>query len=216
MPDALFNFMNHPLNATRTLGLAPMEGLIDPPMRQILTQAGHFDYCVTEFLRVVDQCLPERVFYRLCPELHQGGVTASGVPVHVQLLGSNPQAMAENAALVARLGAPVIDINFGCPAKTVNRNMGGAALLAYPERIYQTVLAVRKAVPIHLPVTAKMRLGLEHSDQAVDIALAIEAAGASWVTIHARTKAQGYRPSHILGTHCSHKRTVELPCCSEW
>ncbi len=171
-----------------------MEGLIDPPLRQLLTEIGRFDYCVTEFLRVVDQLLPERVFYRICPELYQGGCTASGVPVHLQLLGSDPTAMAENAARGAELGAPVIDINFGCPAKTVNKNLGGAALLAYPDHIHKTVAAVRQAVPKAIPVTAKMRLGLTSREYALEVAQAIAEANASWITIHARTKSQGYRP----------------------
>ena len=61
--------------------LAPMEGVLDHLMRDMLTQIGGYDLCVTEFIRIVDAKLPERVFYRFCPELHQGGFTPSGTPV---------------------------------------------------------------------------------------------------------------------------------------
>ena len=75
-----------------------MEGVVDHLMRDMLTRIGGFDRCVTEFVRVVDVLLPDRVYYRLCPELKQGGLTPSGVPVKVQLLGQDPQCLAENAA----------------------------------------------------------------------------------------------------------------------
>lgn len=171
-----------------------MEGLTDPLMRDILTSAGQFDWCVTEFIRITDTRLPPRAFYAACPELHQGGKTAAGTPVHIQLLGSQPDMLALNAVRAAALGAPAIDLNFGCPAKTVNRHRGGSVLLDEPELIYQIVRAVRQAVPEAISVSAKMRLGYMDPHRALDNALAIEAAGASWLTVHARTKADGYRP----------------------
>lgn len=174
--------------------LAPMEGVIDLHMRKLLTAIGGFDFCVTEFIRVSDQLLPARVFHRLCPELALGCRTESGVPVVVQLLGGDPTPMAENAARAAELGAPIVDVNFGCPSKTVCRHDGGANLLKDPERVFAVVEAVRRAVPEPIPVTAKMRLGFHDKSQAVEIAQAIEAAGADRIAIHARTKAEGYKP----------------------
>ncbi len=176
------------------LVLAPMEGLTDASMRAVLTRLGHYDWCVTEFLRVVDRLLPVRSFYAVCPELHHGARTPAGTPVHLQLLGSDPQVMAENAARAAALGAPAIDLNFGCPAKIVNRHGGGAALLDTPEQVHAIVSAVRRAVPPGVPVSAKMRLGFNDRSYMLDNALAIEAAGASWLTVHARTKVDGYKP----------------------
>ena len=67
--------------------LAPMQGVLDPFVRQLLTEVNEYDLCITEFVRVVDQLLPEKVFYRLCPELKNQGFTPSGTPVRVQLLG---------------------------------------------------------------------------------------------------------------------------------
>lgn len=186
--------------------LAPMDGLTDVYARELLTGVGGYDYCVTEFLRVTDTLFPTRVFYRRFPELkpqlnpssgiprQQISQTKSGTPVFLQLLGSDNSAMAENAAKAAQLGAKGIDLNFGCPAKTVNRRDGGASLLKYPERINQLVHSVRQAVPDNIPVTAKMRLGYDDQTLAHDNALAIQEGGAKWLTIHARTKKDGYRP----------------------
>lgn len=94
-----------------------MEGLTDPIMRDTLTSVGHFDWCVTEFIRVTDSILPDHIYYSFCPELKNDGKTAAGTPVHVQFLGNNPEMLAANAAKVVELGAPAIDLNFGCPAK---------------------------------------------------------------------------------------------------
>lgn len=174
--------------------LAPMEGLLDFVLRDILTRVGGVDRCVSEFIRITDQLLPERVFIRDVPELLQGSKTASGVPVRPQLLGSDPLCLADNAACLAGLGAEGIDLNFGCPSPVVNRHRGGSALLEEPEVLYRIVLAVRRAVPGHLPVSAKMRLGLHDDRRAEECALAIEAAGASELVVHARTKTDGYRP----------------------
>ncbi|MGA8883336.1 MAG: tRNA-dihydrouridine synthase [Acinetobacter sp.] len=174
--------------------LAPMEGLTDPIMRDVLTSAGSFDWCVTEFIRVTDSVLPDHIYQAYCPELQNGGKTAAGTPVHVQFLGNNPEMLAANAVRAAELGAPAIDMNFGCPAKTVNRHRGGSVLLDEPEVVHELVKAVRDAVPAHIPVSAKMRLGYMDRSFMLENAHAIEDAGAAWVTVHARTKADGYTP----------------------
>ena len=176
------------------LVLAPMEGLTDPIMRDVLTHVGSFDWCVTEFIRVTDSVLPDHIYHSYCPELLNDGKTAAGTPVHVQFLGNNPTMMAANAVRAVELGAPAIDMNFGCPAKTVNRHRGGSVLLDEPETVYQLVKAVRDAVPAEIPVSAKMRLGYMDRNFTLENAHAIEDAGAAWVTVHARTKADGYTP----------------------
>lgn len=174
--------------------LAPMEGVVDAVVRDLWTRIGGYDLCFTEFIRVTNQLIPEHVFYRDCPELLQGGTTPSGVPVVVQLLGGDPFCLADNAARAIELGSPGIDLNFGCPAPTVNRHDGGATLLLYPERIRGIVEAVRKAVPADLPVTAKIRLGFLDPNLCLENALAAEAGGAARVTVHCRTKKQMYQP----------------------
>lgn len=176
------------------LALAPMEGLVDEILRDVLTRVGGIDWCVTEFIRVNDRLLPEHYFHRLAPELKNGARTRAGTSMRVQLLGSDPVCLADNAALACTLGAPVIDLNFGCPAKTVNKSRGGAVLLKEPELLHAIVQEVRRAVPTHIPVTAKMRLGFETPDVALDCARALASGGASQIVVHARTKVDGYRP----------------------
>lgn len=176
-----------------TLLLAPMEGLLDFTLRDILTRVGGVDRCVSEFIRVTSTLLPERVFLREVPELLNACKTASGVPVRPQLLGSDSVCLADNAARLASLGAEGIDLNFGCPSPVVNRHRGGSALLEEPELLFEIVSAVRAAVPRELTVSAKMRLGLHDDRRALECALAIEAGGAGELVVHARTKAQGYR-----------------------
>ena len=177
-----------------TLLLAPMEGLLDHTLRDVLTRAGGIDRCVSEFIRVTDTLLPLKVYTRIVPELLQGGRTPAGVPVRPQLLGSDPVCLAENAARLASLDPPGIDLNFGCPARHVNRHRGGAVLLDEPELIGRIVASVRRAVPARIVVSAKMRLGYRDRSRAADCARAIAEAGADELVVHARTQADGYRP----------------------
>ena len=172
-----------------------MEDVIDALTRDLLTQQAGFDWAVTEFVRVVDTRLPPRVFYKHCPELSAGSVaTPSGVPVHLQLLGSDPVALASNAQQALALGAISVDLNFGCPAKLVNRHDGGASLLRQPERVYRAVKAVAEALNGEIPVTAKIRLGFSDRRLAVACAQATEAGGAAQLVAHGRTRDEGYRP----------------------
>ena len=191
--------------------LAPMEGLLDHRLREVLTQVGGLTRCVSEFIRITDQALPERVFQRIVPELLHGSRTLAGTPVRVQLLGSDPDWLAHNAVIAASLGAEGIDLNFGCPAPTVNRHRGGAVLLDEPELVHRIVAAVRRAVPAALPVSAKMRLGHRDTARMLDNALAIEAAGACELVVHARTKADGYRPPAYWGQVRVIRDAVRLP-----
>ena len=194
-----------------TILLAPMEGLLDHPLREVLTAVGGIDRCVTEFIRITDQLLPEKVFTRVMPELLHGSRTRAGTPVRAQLLGSDPQCLAENAARLAELGAEGIDLNFGCPAKTVNRHRGGAVLLDEPELLHAIVVAVRRAVPAHLPVSAKMRLGHRDDDGRIDAAQALATGGAGELVVHARTKLQGYRPPAFWHRVADIRAAVAIP-----
>ena len=144
--------------------LAPMEGVLDSLVRELLTEVNDYDLCITEFVRVVDQLLPAKVFHRLCPELHNNSRTPSGTLVRIQLLGQYPQWLAENAARAVELGSYGVDLNCGCPSKLVNGSGGGATLLKDPELIYRGAKAMREAVPAHLPVTVKVRLGWDWRD----------------------------------------------------
>lgn len=174
--------------------LAPMEGLVDPPMRDILTRIGGIDRCVSEFMRVTDTALNMATVERFIPEMHHGWKTRAGVPVHPQLLGSHAHWLGVNAAQLAEWGAPAVDLNFGCPAKTVNRHGGGASLLREPDVLARIVATVRAATPAHIPVTAKMRLGYSDTSLTLDCAQALAESGAAEIAVHARTKMDGYKP----------------------
>jgi tRNA-dihydrouridine synthase C len=176
------------------LFLAPMEGLADYVLRDVLTSTGGFDGCVSEFVRVTGSLLPRSVYERDTPEVLYGGRTSSGTPMVIQLLGSDPEWMALNAAEAASLSPHGIDLNFGCPAKVVNRHGGGAMLLAHPEQLYRIVSSVRAAVPADIAVTAKMRLGVSDTSLAIDCATALAEGGAASLVVHARTREEGYRP----------------------
>jgi tRNA-dihydrouridine synthase C len=176
------------------LFLAPMEGLADYVLRDELTASGGFDGCVSEFVRVTGSLLPARVYERDTPEILDGGHTPGGTPMVIQLLGSDPEWLALNAAQAATLSPHGLDLNFGCPAKVVNRHGGGAMLLADPELLNRIVLSVRAAVPASIAVTAKMRLGVSDTALAIDCATALAEGGAASLVVHARTRDHGYRP----------------------
>ncbi|QDU20247.1 tRNA dihydrouridine synthase [Urbifossiella limnaea] len=180
--------------ATPAVVLAPMEGVTDAPMRAALGESGAFTYAVAEFLRVAHTVPGRAVVRRHVPELLSGGRTPSGLPVQLQLLGGDPGRMAEAAAVAHAAGAAAIDLNFGCPAKTVNRHDGGAALLRDPPRVRAVVAAVRAAVPRGVPVSAKLRLGWDTPDAIDTVAAMAAEGGATWLTVHGRTRAAGYAP----------------------
>ncbi len=176
------------------LALAPMQGLADDVMREVLTAIGGYDWCVTEFIRVTDALLPARAFRRMAPELDNAGRTGAGTPVAIQLLGSDPVCLAENAARAAEFGPLAVDLNFGCPAPMVNRHGGGAILLNDPELLHTIVATVRRAMPPQVPLTAKMRLGVKDTARTLDCARALATGGAAELVVHARTKEEGYTP----------------------
>lgn len=171
-----------------------MEGLADVYLRELIAATGSYDLVVSEFVRIVDVLLPSRVFIKQVPELASGATTSNQTPIRVQLLGSNPSSLAENAARAIELGSHGVDLNFGCPSKTVNASKGGAVLLKEPETIYRVVNAVRNRIGSEHTLSAKMRLGYEDLTTMWDCAHAIADAGASEIVVHARTKSQGYKP----------------------
>lgn len=174
--------------------LAPMEGVHDAAMRNLMGELGGCAWAVAEFLRVSQVPLGPKQLLAHLPELGQHGRTASGMRVDVQLLGSDVDHLAQTAAHAAALGAEAVDLNFGCPAKTVNRHDGGASLLRTPHRIEAVIRGVRRALPRHVAVSAKLRLGWACDEEITTNAAAAVEGGAQWLTIHGRTKADGYRP----------------------
>lgn len=198
-------------NNKPALFLAPMEGVTDGPMRTLLTEICPFTHAVTEFLRISQQVPPLKTFHAHAQELKSDSRTPNGIPVMFQLLGGNPERLAAAAALAIKAGAGGIDLNFGCPAPTVNRHDGGATLLLYPERIFNIVSAVRANVPKNFPVSVKMRLGWDTIDAIHRNAEEAARAGASWITIHARTKVAGYTPPVYWKPIGEVRKALEIP-----
>ena len=155
--------------------LAPMQGLVDDVMRDLLTRIGGFDECVSEFVRITHTVHSRATWLKYVPEIAHANRTTAGPPCTVQLLDSAAE-------------------NFGCPAPTVNKHKGGAVLLKEPDLIYHIVHTLRQRLPEYIPLTAKMRLGYEDKNLALECASAIENGGACALTVHARTKIEGYEP----------------------
>lgn len=189
-----------------------MEGVTDAPMRALMSERGGFTFCVSEFLRVNEIPPPAKVFRTHIPELLTGAcVTPSGVPIQIQLLGGDPEMLAQAAQTAVAIGAHAIDLNFGCPAPTVNRHDGGATLLKFPDRIETIVRSVRSAVPAEIPVSAKLRLGWDSIEQIHLNAERAARGGASWITIHARTRMQAYNPPVYWEPIGQVRRALDIP-----
>jgi tRNA-dihydrouridine synthase C len=192
-----------------------MQGVTDAPMRQLMGELGGFSLCVAEFLRISQVAASVPVVARHVPELRHAGLTSSNLPVQVQLLGGDPDRLAASAqaAVRAQVGGPPlgVDLNFGCPARTVNRHDGGATLLQHPERLFLIVQAVRQALPQHIAVSAKLRLGWDDPRDVQRNAEQICRAGASWITVHGRTRSQGYRPPAYWHPIGAVRRDLDIP-----
>ena len=171
--------------------LAPMEGVTEPSFRErVLERNGPeaLGGTFTEFVRVVRAPLPRRVL-----RAHLG-TPRFPQPVGLQLMGSDPDALAATAARAVEVGAPLVDLNFGCPAKGALRGCAGAALLDEPERVQTLVRAVRRGLGDGPLLCAKIRAGGEDDRLVEDLARAVEAGGADLLTVHARTRREGYGP----------------------
>jgi tRNA-dihydrouridine synthase C len=193
--------------------LAPMEGVTEPCFRDLvlalhegLPNSG-LGGAFTEFVRVVDQPLPVRVLSRHL------GTRRSPIPVGLQLMGSDQGALAETAARAAEAGAAVVDLNFGCPAKGALKSCAGSALLREPAKLEAVVRAVVAAVPAGTGVTAKIRAGYDDALGVEELARAAEAGGARMLTVHCRTRAEGYQYEVDWTRVARAVAAVEIPVC---
>ncbi len=176
----------YPVEHTVPLFLAPMAGVSEPPFRRLCRSFGA-DVVVSEFL----SCEGLRRGIR---SVHDGAFfTAQERPIGIQLYGSDPESMAEAAALVTDYYQPdFIDINFGCPVKKVVRRNGGSGCLKDLGLVAAIIQAVRDATT--LSVTAKIRSGWDDNlRDPVRIGLACQEAGVEVLTLHPRTRSQMYR-----------------------
>ncbi len=171
--------------------LAPMEGVTDPTFRDVvlaLHRPADLGGAFTEFVRVVDRPKLEREFRKHLGERRWA------MPVGVQLMGRHLDALAASACTAVQAGAPLVDLNFGCPAKGALAGCAGSALLKEPRAVEEVVRVCVDAVRGAVPVTAKIRAGFDHARGVEDLARAVEAGGAAMLTIHCRTKQELYQP----------------------
>jgi nifR3 family TIM-barrel protein len=171
-------------NGCPYLQLAPMEGLGDRPFRKAMASVGGFDEAVVAFLRV-----PSNAHVKSLARRYHSDEMAP-VPLAAQIMGSDPDLMAEMAQELAQRGALRIDINCGCPSNTVTGRGAGSSLLKDPVLLFKVVHAVARSVAI--PVTIKMRSGYEDTSLFFENLSAAQESGARYITLHPRTKADGY------------------------
>ena len=166
--------------------LAPMEAVTDLPFRTVCEELGAA-LTFTEFLSA--EALTRgavKAVGRMWPSL-------GGRRFAVQIFGRETGALARAAAMAVDVGAAIVDINMGCPAKKVTAGACGSALMREPELAAELVAAVRAAVPAEGPVTVKHRAGWDESSlNAAEFARRLVDAGAAMITVHGRTRAQGF------------------------
>lgn len=173
-------------NGCPYLLLAPMEGVGDRSFRKAVASIGGFDEAVRDFLRV-----PSNAHIKSLASVYHADELAP-VPLAAQIMGSDPELMATMAQELMHRGAHRIDVNCGCPSNTVTGRGAGSSLLKDPNFLFEVLRAVVQAVPI--PVTVKMRSGYADTSLFKENLLAAQESGARYITLHPRTKVEGYGP----------------------
>lgn len=187
--------------------LAPMAGITDLPFRRMAARFGA-GLVVSEMV-ASGEVVTERPSVRAKARIDLG-LGEAGVPTSVQLAGREAAPMAEAARIVAGMGARIIDINMGCPAKQVTGGASGAALMRDPDHALRLIEAVVGAVDV--PVTLKCRLGWDEGClNAPDLARRAEAAGVSMITVHGRTRQQFYKGSADWAAIAAARGAVTIP-----
>lgn len=174
------------INGCPYLFLAPMEGVGDRCFRKAMASIGGFDEAVTDFIRV-----PSNAHVKSLAKVYDAKETAP-IPLAAQLMGSDPVLMADMAKEIESKGALRIDLNCGCPSNTVTGRGAGSSLLKDPSTLYEVAKALVSAVKV--PVTIKMRSGYEDISLFKENLLAAQESGAQFITLHPRTKVDGYTP----------------------
>jgi tRNA-dihydrouridine synthase B len=179
---------------------APMSGISDYPFRQIVKEHG-CSLAFTEMVSADGLLRKGKPFLKIGEKEH---------PVSVQLFGSNPEILAEAAQMAESRGADAIDINMGCPAKQVVGPGAGADLMRFPGKVKEILTTVRRAVKS--PLTVKIRSGWdgEHIN-AAEISKIAEGCGVDAISIHPRTRVQGYGGRADWGLIGKVKKAVRVP-----
>lgn len=183
--------------------LAPMEGVGDSWFRVAMASIGGFDEGVRDFLRV-----PSNAHVPSLAVRYQADEIAP-IPLAAQIMGSDLDLMAEMARAMEARGAPRIDLNCGCPSNTVTGRGAGSSLLKDPDFLHEVAKAIVKAVKI--PVTAKLRSGFDDISLFKENILAAESSGIAFLTLHPRTKADGYGPPARWDLIKEAKKLLKIP-----
>ncbi len=183
--------------------LAPMEGVGDSSFRKAMATIGGFDEGVRDFLRV-----PSNAHVKSLAKQYESAEIAP-IPLAAQIMGSDINLMADMAKEMEALGAPRIDLNCGCPSNTVTGRGAGSSLLKDPNLLHQIAKAMVAAVSI--PVTAKLRSGFDDTSLFRENLLAAQESGIAFLTLHPRTKADGYGPPANWDLIAEAKSVLKIP-----
>ena len=195
-----------PHSLPNRLFVAPMAGVTDRPFRQLCRGFGA-GYAVSEMVT------SRRDLWHTLKTSRRADHTGEPGPIAVQIAGTDAAMMAEAAAYNIDRGAQIIDINMGCPAKKVCNKWAGSALMQDEALALQIIEAVVAASAPHgVPVTLKMRTGwCAQVKNALNIARAAESAGVQMVTVHGRTREQGYKGAAEYATIAAVKAALRIP-----
>jgi tRNA-dihydrouridine synthase B len=182
------------------LVLAPMSGVTDYPFRQLAREMG-CGLAFTEMVSAEGLIRKGEAFLKIKEGEH---------PVSVQLFGSEPEVLGQAAGMAEAMGADVIDINMGCPARQIVMTGAGADLMRFPEKVKGILIKVRKKVKN--PLTIKIRSGWDGKHiNAVEISKIAEDCGVDAISLHPRTKEQGFRGRADWDLIGEVKKTVRIP-----
>jgi len=179
-----------------------MEGVTNAAVREVLASYGPVGLVCTEFVRIAGEKISRPYLERQVEKLPH-------VPLSVQVMGNDPELLAEAGAVVAQAGADVVDLNLGCPTSNAAKKGVGAALLKQPELLSRLLRTMRSSVPGRL--SAKLRAGFDTTDEALTNAHLVEDSGLDFIAIHPRRGVDSYRGSADWRIVERVKRELSIP-----
>jgi nifR3 family TIM-barrel protein len=197
------NLLLRDIHGCPHLQLAPMEGVGDRSFRKAMASVGGFNEAVRDFLRV-----PQNAHVKSLAAAYIAD-ELSPIPLAAQIMGSDPDLMGQMACELMQRGALRIDVNCGCPSNTVTGRGAGSSLLKESSFLHTIIRSIVQSVPI--PVTVKMRSGYEDTSLFKENLLAVQESGARYITLHPRTKAEGYGPPAKWELIAEAKALLKIP-----